>query len=226
MEWAVTFQPSAAILALGATPSHAARIFVSNERDNTVTVIDLDTLETLATIKTGERPRGIITTPDHKEVLVCADQVRFFAGAARMLEGRAAGEYLEGFTSYVRREPIGIVGQVTPWNYPFMMAIWKIAPALAAGNTCVVKPSPELKAYVETLVKRADAIKNRTVKPDEDNMLAVTNDGRKAALDIRLVDASSMEAQDGKVSQCAGNVFGIVELIIAGEQRAQRVICA
>ncbi|MCB0927597.1 MAG: gamma-aminobutyraldehyde dehydrogenase [Mycobacterium sp.] len=76
-----------------------------------------------------------------EEVLVCADQVRFFAGAARMLEGRAAGEYLEGFTSYVRREPIGIVGQVTPWNYPFMMAIWKIAPALAAGNTVVLKPS-------------------------------------------------------------------------------------
>ena len=76
-----------------------------------------------------------------EEVLVCADQVRFFAGAARMLEGRSAGEYMEGFTSYVRREPIGVVGQVTPWNYPFMMAIWKIAPALAAGNTLVFKPS-------------------------------------------------------------------------------------
>ncbi|MET9326007.1 aminobutyraldehyde dehydrogenase [Tsukamurella sp. NPDC003166] len=76
-----------------------------------------------------------------EEVLVCADQVRFFAGAARMLEGRSAGEYMDGFTSYVRREPIGVVGQVTPWNYPFMMAIWKIAPALAAGNTVVLKPS-------------------------------------------------------------------------------------
>ncbi|WP_298440995.1 aminobutyraldehyde dehydrogenase [Gordonia sp. (in: high G+C Gram-positive bacteria)] len=76
-----------------------------------------------------------------EEVLVSADQVRFFAGAARTLEGRAAGEYMEGFTSYVRREPIGVVGQVTPWNYPFMMAIWKIAPALAAGNTIVLKPS-------------------------------------------------------------------------------------
>lgn len=76
-----------------------------------------------------------------EEVLVAADQVRFFAGAARLLEGRSAGEYMEGFTSYVRREPIGVVGQVTPWNYPFMMAIWKIAPALAAGNTIVLKPS-------------------------------------------------------------------------------------
>ncbi|MFT4087051.1 MAG: aminobutyraldehyde dehydrogenase [Gordonia sp. (in: high G+C Gram-positive bacteria)] len=76
-----------------------------------------------------------------EEVLVSADQVRFFAGAARTMEGRSAGEYMEGFTSYIRREPIGVVGQVTPWNYPFMMAIWKIAPALAAGNTIVLKPS-------------------------------------------------------------------------------------
>ena len=61
--------------------------------------------------------------------------MRFFAGAARVLEGRSAGEYMAGHTSYIRREPIGVVGQVTPWNYPLMMAIWKIAPALAAGNT-------------------------------------------------------------------------------------------
>ena len=76
-----------------------------------------------------------------EELDVAIDQVRFFAGAARMLEGRAGGEYMEGFTSYVRREPIGVVGQVTPWNYPLMMAVWKIAPALAAGNTVVIKPS-------------------------------------------------------------------------------------
>jgi 1-pyrroline dehydrogenase len=76
-----------------------------------------------------------------EEVAVSADQVRFFAGAARMVEGLSAGEYMEGFTSYVRREPIGVVGQVTPWNYPFMMAIWKICPALATGNTVVLKPS-------------------------------------------------------------------------------------
>lgn len=69
------------------------------------------------------------------------DQVRFFAGAARTLEGRSAGEYLAGHTSWIRREPIGVVGQVTPWNYPLMMAIWKISPALAAGNTVVLKPS-------------------------------------------------------------------------------------
>ncbi len=69
------------------------------------------------------------------------DQLRFFAGAARVLEGRAAAEYMTGHTSWVRREPIGVVGQVTPWNYPMMMAVWKIGPALAAGNTVVLKPS-------------------------------------------------------------------------------------
>ena len=69
------------------------------------------------------------------------DQIRFFAGAARCLEGKAAGEYMAGHTSWVRREPIGVIGQVTPWNYPMMMATWKIGPALAAGNTIVLKPS-------------------------------------------------------------------------------------
>lgn len=76
-----------------------------------------------------------------EEVAVGADQLRFFAGAARTLEGKSAAEYLPGFTSYVRREPVGVVAQVTPWNYPLLMAIWKIAPALAAGNTIVLKPS-------------------------------------------------------------------------------------
>ncbi len=76
-----------------------------------------------------------------EEVAVGADQLRFFAGAARILEGKSAGEYLEGHTSYVRREPIGVVAQVAPWNYPLLMAIWKIGPALAAGNTVVLKPS-------------------------------------------------------------------------------------
>jgi betaine-aldehyde dehydrogenase len=75
------------------------------------------------------------------EIPVMADNLRFFAGAARCLEGRAAGEYMEGYTSFVRREAVGVVGQITPWNYPLMMAIWKFAPALAAGNTVVLKPA-------------------------------------------------------------------------------------
>jgi betaine-aldehyde dehydrogenase len=75
------------------------------------------------------------------EVPFLVDNLRFFAGAARCLEGRAAGEYLEGYTSMIRREAVGVVGQITPWNYPLMMAIWKIGPALAAGNTVVLKPA-------------------------------------------------------------------------------------
>ncbi|WP_111766411.1 aminobutyraldehyde dehydrogenase [Nakamurella deserti] len=84
------------------------------------------------------KPRGLTAS---EELPPAVDQLRFFAGAARVLEGRAAGEYLAGHTSFVRREPIGVVGQVTPWNYPLMMMVWKIGPALAAGNTVVLKPS-------------------------------------------------------------------------------------
>jgi betaine-aldehyde dehydrogenase len=84
------------------------------------------------------KPRGAVA---EDEVPVMADNLRFFAGAARCLEGRAAGEYMEGHTSIIRREAVGVVGQITPWNYPLMMAIWKIGPALGAGNTIVLKPA-------------------------------------------------------------------------------------
>ena len=75
------------------------------------------------------------------EISLSVDQIRFFAGAARNLEGRSAGEYMVDHTSMIRREPIGVIGQVTPWNYPLNMAVWKFAPAVAAGNTTVLKPS-------------------------------------------------------------------------------------
>jgi NAD-dependent aldehyde dehydrogenases len=84
------------------------------------------------------KPRNAVL---EDEVPVMADNLRFFAGAARCLEGRAAGEYMEGHTSFIRREAIGVVGQITPWNYPLMMAVWKIGPALGAGNTVVLKPA-------------------------------------------------------------------------------------
>jgi len=76
-----------------------------------------------------------------EELGAALDQIRFFAGAARVLEGRSAGEYMRGHTSMIRREPIGVCAQVTPWNYPMMMAVWKWCPAIAAGNTIVLKPS-------------------------------------------------------------------------------------
>src|SRR5262249_48760752 len=77
------------------------------------------------------------------EIPFMVDNLRFFAGAARCLEGKAAGEYLAGYTSMIRREPVGVVGQIAPWNYPLMMAVWKVGPALAAGNTVVLKPSEQ-----------------------------------------------------------------------------------
>jgi len=84
------------------------------------------------------KPVGI--TMD-EEIPPMVDELRFFAGAARILQGTSAGEYLAGHTSVLRREPVGVCAQVTPWNYPMMMAVWKFAPAIAAGNTVVLKPS-------------------------------------------------------------------------------------
>ncbi|WP_283134244.1 aminobutyraldehyde dehydrogenase [Rhizohabitans arisaemae] len=91
-----------------------------------------------AECKNTGKPRGL-TMSD--EVPPMVDNIRFFAAASRILEGKATGEYLADHTSSIRREPIGVVGQVTPWNYPMMMAVWKFAPAIAAGNTVVLKPS-------------------------------------------------------------------------------------
>ncbi len=84
------------------------------------------------------KPKALVLS---EEVPPMVDQIRFFAGAARVLEGTSAGEYMTGYTSWIRREPIGVCAAVTPWNYPAMMAVWKWAPALAAGNTMVLKPS-------------------------------------------------------------------------------------
>nr|WP_026205548.1 gamma-aminobutyraldehyde dehydrogenase [Actinoplanes globisporus] len=90
-----------------------------------------------------------------EEIPPMVDQIRFFAGAARVLEGKSAGEYLAGHTSMIRREPIGVCGQVAPWNYPMMMAVWKFAPAIAAGNTVVLKPSDTTPASTLLLAEIA-----------------------------------------------------------------------
>ena len=96
-----------------------------------------DELVALESENTG-KPIGVTAS---EEIPPMIDQIRFFAGAARVLEGRSAGEYAKGFTSIIRREPIGVIGQVTPWNYPMLMAVWKYVPAIAAGSTVVLKPS-------------------------------------------------------------------------------------
>ena len=116
------------------TPSHRQKALLdfADEVENAATAL----------VEAEGRNTG---KPNHvtmaEEIPPMVDQIRFFAGAARILEGKSAGEYMEGHTSWIRREPVGVIGQVTPWNYPMMMAIWKFAPAIAAGNTVVIKPS-------------------------------------------------------------------------------------
>jgi len=104
------------------------------------------------------------------------DQIRFFAGAARILEGKASAEYMSGYTSWIRREPVGVVAQVTPWNYPMMMAVWKFAPALAAGNTVVLKPSDTTP--VSTL--RMAELMGQVLPPGVFNVLAGDRDTGRA----------------------------------------------
>lgn len=99
---------------------------------------DTERLSALESLDVG-KPIALVPA----EIASAVDKVRFYAGAARQLAGVAANEYRKPLTSFIRREPVGVVGSITPWNYPFAMAIWKIAPALAAGNTVVLKPSPE-----------------------------------------------------------------------------------
>jgi betaine-aldehyde dehydrogenase len=103
-------------------------------------------------VRNTGKPRGLTMT---EEIAPMTDQIRFFAGAARLLEGLAGGEYLAGHTSFMRREPVGVCAQVTPWNYPMMMAVWKFAPAIAAGNTVVLKPSDTTPASTLLLAEIA-----------------------------------------------------------------------
>jgi betaine-aldehyde dehydrogenase len=111
----------------------------------------MDELVAMESENTG-KPIGLTKS---EEVPMFLDQLRFFSGAARCLEGRSAGEYMRGMTSFVRREPVGVCAQVTPWNYPMLMALWKFAPAIAAGNTVVLKPSDTTPATTPLLAEIA-----------------------------------------------------------------------
>ena len=118
----------------GTTPKERARALL-----RIADAID-ERAEEICRVEVRDTGKPFQVTMD-EEMPISGDHFRFFARAARVLEGKAAGEYLEDHTSWIRREPVGVVGQVTPWNYPLMMMIWKIAPAIAAGNTVVLKPS-------------------------------------------------------------------------------------
>src|SRR6188472_1274908 len=114
------------------------------------------------------------------EMPFSADNLRFFAGAARNLEGKSAGEYIEGYTSMIRREPIGIVGGICPWNYPLMMAVWKMGPALAAGNLQILKPSEQtplsLLRFVQLATGDGVPVGERIVEHPAIGMVSLTGD--------------------------------------------------
>ncbi len=151
------------------------------------------------------------------ELPVMSDNLRFFAGAARCLEGRAAGEYMEGYTSFTRREAVGVIGQITPWNYPLMMAIWKIGPALAAGNTIVLKPAETTPITTVRLAEIAADILPKGV------LNVITGPGRptgQALLEHPEVDMVSLtgSVETGKlVARTAADTLKRVHLELGGK---------
>src|SRR5215211_5626376 len=151
------------------------------------------------------------------EVPPMADQLRFFAGAARNMEGRAAGEYLEGYTSMVRREPIGVVGQITPWNYPMMMAIWKIGPALATCNTVVLKPAETTPISTIKLAElAADLVPNGVLN-------IVTGHGEPAGStlvthpDVEMVSLTGSPETGKWIARAAADTLKRVHLELGGK---------
>ncbi len=150
------------------------------------------------------------------EIPFMVDNLRFFAGAARCLEGKAAGEYVEGYTSFVRREPVGVVGQIAPWNYPLMMAIWKIGPALAAGNTIVLKPAPTTPVSAVKLAELAAEILPKGVL----NVVTGGNDPGAALVEHADVDMVSLtgSVDTGKwIAEHAAKTLKKVHLELGGK---------
>jgi 1-pyrroline dehydrogenase len=151
------------------------------------------------------------------EIPVSADNIRFFAGAARMLEGRSAGEYMRGYTSMIRREPVGVVGQIAPWNYPLMMAVWKIAPALAAGNVVVLKPSEQTPLTTLRLAQLAEEI----FPPGVFNV--ITGDGEPVGAgivrhpDVAMVSLTGDVATGKEVARAAADTLKRVHLELGGK---------
>jgi 1-pyrroline dehydrogenase len=150
---------------------------------------------------------------------ISSDNLRFFAGAGRCLEGRAAGEYLQGYTSIIRREPIGVVGQIAPWNYPLQMAVWKLGPALAAGNTVVVKPS-ELTPM--SLLRFVELIYERELLPPG-VLNVITGGGEEVGAeivrhpDVRMVSLTGDVATGKEVARAASETLKRVHLELGGK---------
>ena len=151
------------------------------------------------------------------EMPVSADNIRFFAGAARVLEGKSAGEYMRGYTSMIRREPLGIVGGIAPWNYPLMMAVWKLAPALAAGNVQVLKPSEQTPLTTLRFAELAADI----LPPGVFNV--ITGDGEPVGAgivrhpDVRLVSLTGDVNTGKEIARTAADTLKRVHLELGGK---------
>jgi betaine-aldehyde dehydrogenase len=150
------------------------------------------------------------------EIPVMADNLRFFAGAARTMMGPVAGEYLEGYTSMIRREPVGVIGQIAPWNYPMMMAIWKIGPALVTGNTVVLKPAPTTPMTAVRLAELAAEFLPKGVL----NVILGGDDAGRALVSHDAVDMVSItgSVEAGKsVAKAAADSLKRVHLELGGK---------
>ncbi len=151
------------------------------------------------------------------EIPFMADNLRFFAGAARCLEGRAAGEYVSGYTSIIRREPVGVIGQIAPWNYPLMMAVWKFGPALAAGNTVVLKPAETTPLSVLKLAEYASEIFPKGVlnvitgHGDPTGQALVTHD------DVNMVSLTGSVETGKWIARAAADTLKRVHLELGGK---------
>jgi betaine-aldehyde dehydrogenase len=150
------------------------------------------------------------------EIPFMADNLRFFAGAARVLEGKSSGEYLQGYTSIIRREPVGVIGQIAPWNYPLMMAIWKIGPALATGNTVVLKPAPTTPATTLRLAELAADLFPAGVL----NVVAGGNEAGEALVqhpDVQMVSLTGSVETGKRIAAVASQTLKRVHLELGGK---------
>ena len=177
-------------------------------------VIDANA-EELAQIESRNVGKPLMVSRD--EMPFCADNLRFFAGAARNLEGKSAGEYIKGYTSMIRREPIGIVAGICPWNYPLMMAIWKLGPAIAAGNVQILKPSEQTPMSLLRFMELAQDVIPKGV------LQVVTGDGVPTGErlvshpDIGLVSLTGDVATGKLIARNAADTLKRVHLELGGK---------
>ena len=151
-----------------------------------------------------------------EEIPFAVDNMRFFAGAARTLEGRAAGEYMSGYTSIIRRDPIGVVGAVAPWNYPLMMAVWKLCPAIMAGNTLVLKPSEQTPLTTLALAELAADLSRRRPERHHGPRRARRGGDRRAPR-VRMVSLTGDVATGKEVMRAAAANLKRVHLELGGK---------